>query len=355
MPSSSNSGGPEQDGPDPPWSSSIVPASLLKRAGALLFRHPGRGLAAYAALAVGLSAATFLPRGAAALLGASSGAPALPDILSEPSGAFQVLDVLPTYSFSPPDYPGQPTGQAVGEAIEYIEQVPITISVGTVPEVFLAAGSSVAAFLLAGPAVAGAYALALPCTREKGAGSSSLDKNILGTGSLDTGSLDTSSLGTSGLSGKAILSSVGVYAAASVATLTGLLLLVVPGAVVAAGLAPLMPLIVDTGQGPRRAIRRAWRLTEGHRWQIFNLYLLVWIAATVATGIAAVVAFGTESLGGPAGLVGVGAGLLFGTGVGAWSLLARCCLYRRLKRLEGGKSTRRRKKHRDAPAVVRQW
>ncbi|MCS4142154.1 DUF975 family protein [Salinibacter ruber] len=346
MASSSNSGGPEQDGPDPSWSSSIVPASLLKRAGALLFRYPGRGLAAYAALAVGLSAATFLPRGAAALLGASSGAPALPDILSGPSGAFQVLDVLPTYSFSPPDYPGQPTGQAVGEAIDYIEQVPITTSVGTVPEVFLAAGSSVAAFLLAGPAVAGAYALALPCTREKGAGSSSLDKNILGTGSLDTGSLDTSSLdtssldtsslGTSGLSGKAILSSVGAYAAASVATLAGLLLLVVPGAVVAAGLAPLMPLIVDTGQGPRRAIRRAWRLTEGHRWQIFNLYLLVWIAATVAAGMAAVVAFGTESLGGPAGLVGVGAGLLFGTGVGAWSLLARCCLYRRLKRLEGG-------------------
>ncbi|MCS4198508.1 DUF975 family protein [Salinibacter ruber] len=341
MPSSSNSGGPEQDGPDPPWSSSIVPASLLKRAGALLFRYPGRGLAAYAALAVGLSAATFLPRGAAALLGASSGAPALPDIFSEPSGAFQVLEVLPTYSFSPPDYPGQPTGQAVGEAIDYIEQVPITISVGTVPEVFLAAGSSVAAFLLAGPAVAGAYALALPCTREKGAGSGSLDKNILDTGSLDTGSpdtgsLDISSLGTSGLSGKAILSSVGAYAAASVATLAGLLLLVVPGAVVAAGLAPLMPLIVDTGQGPRRAIRRAWRLTEGHRWQIFNLYLLVWIAATVAAGMAAVVAFGTESLGGPAGLAGVGAGLLFGTGVGAWSLLARCCLYRRLKRLEGG-------------------
>ncbi|MCS4181635.1 hypothetical protein GGQ07_003094 [Salinibacter ruber] len=326
MASSSDSGGPEQDGPDPPWSSSIVPASLLKRAGALLFRYPGRGLAAYAALAVGLSAATFLPRGAAALLGASPGAPALPDILSGPSGAFQVLEVLPTYSFSPPDYPGQPTGQAVGEAIEYIEQVPITISVGTVPEVFLAAGSSVAAFLLAGPAVAGAYALALPCTREKGAGS----------GSLDTGSLDASSLGTSRLSGKTILSSVGAYTAASVATLAGLLLLVVPGAVVAAGLAPLMPLIVDTGQGPRRAIRRAWRLTEGHRWQIFNLYLLVWIAATVAAGMAAVVAFGTESLGGPAGLVGVGAGLLFGTGVGAWSLLARCCLYRRLKRLEGG-------------------
>lgn len=116
--------------------------------------------------------------------------------------------------------------------------------------------------------------------------------------------------------------------------IAGLLLLVVPGAVVAAGLAPPVPPVAETGRGPQEAIRRAWRLTEGHRWQIFGLYLLVWVVATVAEGLAAAVAFGAESLGGPAAPAGIGASLLLGTCVGAWSLLARCCLYRGLKRLE---------------------
>lgn len=320
MPSSSEPNGPERGGPDSWGSSSIVPTSLLKRGARLLLRRPGRGLLAYAVLAVGLSAAAFLPRGAAALLGISE-APILPRISSESDmGTSWAMNMLPTYSFSPPDYPEQPTGQAVGDAIESIEQMSTATVVEMVPEVFLAVAAGVAAFLLAGPAVAGAYALALPCAREEGPESDGADPANLHANGLSVGSLFSSAL---------------AFAAASVAMLAGLLLLVVPGAVVAAGLAPLMPLIVETGREPREAIRRAWRLTEGHRWQIFGLYLLVWVVATIAAGLAAAIAFGVESLGGPAAPAGIGAGLLLGTGVGAWNLLARCCLYRRLKRLDG--------------------
>ncbi|WP_263788052.1 hypothetical protein [Salinibacter grassmerensis] len=252
-------------------------------------------------------------------------------------GASWAVNMLPTYSFSPPDYPEQSTGQAVGEAIESLEQMSVATVVETVPEVLVAAAVGMAVLLLAGPAVAGAYALALPCTREKGLGSGNEDRPGDASHSVRPAhgaALD--SLHADGLSAGVLFSSALAFAAASVATLVGLLLLVVPGAVVAVGLAPLMPLIVETGRGPRGAIRQAWRLTEGHRWQVFGLYLLVWIMSAIAAGLAAAVAFGVESLGGPVAPAAVGAGLLLGTGVGTWGLLARCCLYRRLKHLEGG-------------------
>ena len=47
----------------------------------------------------------------------------------------------------------------------------------------------------------------------------------------------------------------------------------VPGIIIAMGLAFVPYLVVERGLGPIDAIKESWRITKGHKWQLFLLVL----------------------------------------------------------------------------------
>jgi uncharacterized membrane protein len=53
----------------------------------------------------------------------------------------------------------------------------------------------------------------------------------------------------------------------------GFVALIVPGIILAMGLAFVSFLVVDKGLGPMQAIEGSWRITKGHKWQLFLLFL----------------------------------------------------------------------------------
>jgi hypothetical protein len=298
-------------------SASIEPVALLRRAARLLWRFPARAGLAYAGVVLGLNAGLLLhltlgvdPGPSNAAAASSTGASEAPFGLDVPASLNVATQNLPVNSFSPP------TGswRSVGRVVEHISG-----SVGAVEgsvQIFapsmqgLAASLQVlaiaaGALLLAGPVLASAYAAVLPCVSDG----------------------EAEGLGSAGLKTSALLSAAGAYLVAEVGMAVGLVLLIVPGVVIGAGLAPLMPLIADRGLGPREALRSAWALTAGHRTRIMGLYALVWLAAFLASGLAYGLALAAPDW------AAVAVFLAVGGGVGAWNLMARACLYRQLARL----------------------
>ncbi|GAC1366127.1 MAG: hypothetical protein NVSMB47_17410 [Polyangiales bacterium] len=61
----------------------------------------------------------------------------------------------------------------------------------------------------------------------------------------------------------------------SMAVGVGMLLLVVPGVILALGWSLAEPLLVDRALGPIDALRESWRLTDGHKGALFVFALLV--------------------------------------------------------------------------------
>ena len=55
----------------------------------------------------------------------------------------------------------------------------------------------------------------------------------------------------------------------------GLILLIVPGVIAALGLMFTSYLVVDKGRGPIEALKESWRITKGHRMQLFVLVLAI--------------------------------------------------------------------------------
>lgn len=53
----------------------------------------------------------------------------------------------------------------------------------------------------------------------------------------------------------------------------GFVALIIPGIILAMGLAFVSFLVVDKGLGPMQAIEQSWRITKGHKWQLFLLFL----------------------------------------------------------------------------------
>lgn len=64
---------------------------------------------------------------------------------------------------------------------------------------------------------------------------------------------------------------LGVYFLYSIAVVIGLVLLVVPGVVLAVGLWPALYLILDDDLGVTDTLSKAWDMTRGHRWRLFAL------------------------------------------------------------------------------------
>jgi uncharacterized membrane protein len=55
----------------------------------------------------------------------------------------------------------------------------------------------------------------------------------------------------------------------------GFLLLIVPGIIAAVGLGFAPFLVIDRGKWPIEAIKESWRITTGHKWQLFLLGLAI--------------------------------------------------------------------------------
>jgi hypothetical protein len=65
----------------------------------------------------------------------------------------------------------------------------------------------------------------------------------------------------------------------------GLILLVIPGIILAVVWSVSVPACVLEGTGPVASLRRSAALTKGHRWKIFGIYVLIWIASAIVIGL----------------------------------------------------------------------
>lgn len=63
----------------------------------------------------------------------------------------------------------------------------------------------------------------------------------------------------------------GVYVLSTIAVIIGLILLVVPGVILAVGLWPAMFLVMDDDLGVVDTLKEAWAMTDGYRLQLFAL------------------------------------------------------------------------------------
>jgi hypothetical protein len=66
---------------------------------------------------------------------------------------------------------------------------------------------------------------------------------------------------------------LGAHILTLIAVTLGMLALIVPGIIIAMGLAFVPYLVVERGLGPIEALKESWRVTKGHKMQIFLLVL----------------------------------------------------------------------------------
>lgn len=90
---------------------------------------------------------------------------------------------------------------------------------------------------------------------------------------------------------KAFLPYLAVKIMTTIAVLAGLVLLIVPGIIVALTLIFATYLVVDTGRGPIEALKESARITKGHKWALFMLML-----ALIGINILGVLALGVGLL-----------------------------------------------------------
>ena len=62
-------------------------------------------------------------------------------------------------------------------------------------------------------------------------------------------------------------------------------LLIIPGIIVAVALSVAIPVTIVEGLPATGSLHRSWALTDGNRWRIFGLFLIVFIAIVIYGGI----------------------------------------------------------------------
>jgi hypothetical protein len=90
----------------------------------------------------------------------------------------------------------------------------------------------------------------------------------------------------------------------------GFLLLVAPGVFLVVAWVPIVPVLLAEGKQGPDALKRAWTLTQGHRWPIFLVLLLAFVAVVAASLLRFLPIVGDL-------LAGVGIGLVNGV-LAAW-------------------------------------
>ncbi|MFN3624860.1 MAG: DUF975 family protein [Hyphomicrobium sp.] len=66
---------------------------------------------------------------------------------------------------------------------------------------------------------------------------------------------------------------LGAHILTTIAVLLGLVAFIIPGVILGVGLSFVPYLVVERGLGPIEAIKESWRITKGHKWQLFLLLL----------------------------------------------------------------------------------
>jgi uncharacterized membrane protein len=67
---------------------------------------------------------------------------------------------------------------------------------------------------------------------------------------------------------------LGAHILTGIALFIGFICLIVPGIILAVGLAFVPYLVVERGLGPIEAMKESWRITKGHKWNLFLLGLV---------------------------------------------------------------------------------
>lgn len=68
---------------------------------------------------------------------------------------------------------------------------------------------------------------------------------------------------------------VGAEILATLVIAAGFILLIVPGVIAAMGLGFVPFLVIDRGTWPIDSLKESWRITKGHKWQLFLLVLVL--------------------------------------------------------------------------------
>lgn len=80
---------------------------------------------------------------------------------------------------------------------------------------------------------------------------------------------------------KSILSVFIAFFIAAIAMTLGFVLLVVPGVIIALMWSVLVPAIVNEKRGPFSALGRSRELTKGYRWQIFAIFIILFLISFI--------------------------------------------------------------------------
>src|SRR5262245_25451031 len=84
------------------------------------------------------------------------------------------------------------------------------------------------------------------------------------------------------LLGLVILFALGIW--------VGFILFVIPGIMLMVRWSVAVPACVVEGTGPVASLGRSAALTKGHRWKIFGIFLLIWIASIVVAALLGLIA-----------------------------------------------------------------
>lgn len=92
---------------------------------------------------------------------------------------------------------------------------------------------------------------------------------------------------------RSLLPLIGIALLSWLAMIVGLILLIVPGAIFFCMFAVAVPAFLAERSGVMASLDRSAALTKGHRWKVFGIFLLFWVAGALASGLAdAAVRFG---------------------------------------------------------------